>query len=104
NSVSNMIIRANPTTLAVDPDLAEKWEQVDPQNVVFHFRGDAKWHNIAPVNGRAFTSDDAKFTIDRVRTADPRYLHASYYSNVDALQTSDKATLRLTTKTPFAPQ
>src|SRR5262245_50942289 len=32
-------------------DLAESWEQPDETTFIFKLRGNAKWHNIAPVNG-----------------------------------------------------
>jgi len=54
-----------PGTFAIEPDLAERWEEPDDTTVVFHLRRGVRWHNKPPVNGRELTADDVKFTYDR---------------------------------------
>src|SRR5919108_1926410 len=54
-----------PGTFAVEPDLAERWEEPDDTTVIFYLRRGVRWHNKPPVNGREFTADDVKFTYDR---------------------------------------
>lgn len=54
----------NPWRLKVTGDLAESWEQPDAQTFVLKLRPNIKYQNVAPVNGRAFTSADAKYSFD----------------------------------------
>src|SRR5678816_4318869 len=54
-----------PGTFAVEPDLAERWEEPDDTTVVFYLRKGVKWQNKPPVNGRELTAEDVKFTYDR---------------------------------------
>jgi peptide/nickel transport system substrate-binding protein len=57
-----------PGTFAVEPDLAERWEEPDDTTVVFYLRRGVRWHNKPPVNGRELTAEDVKFTYDRFLT------------------------------------
>ena len=41
-----------PGTFIVEPDLAERWEELDDTTYVFPLRKGVKWHNKPPVNGR----------------------------------------------------
>ena len=41
-----------PGTFLVEPDLAERWEELDDTTYVFHLRQGVKWQNKPPVNGR----------------------------------------------------
>src|SRR5262249_50838761 len=41
-----------PGPFSVEPDLAERWEELDATTYVFHLRKGVKWHNKPPVNGR----------------------------------------------------
>jgi peptide/nickel transport system substrate-binding protein len=45
----------------VQPDLAESWEQPDPETYIFHLRHDVRFHD-----GRALTAADVKFTFDSI--------------------------------------
>jgi ABC-type transport system substrate-binding protein len=57
---------ADPYKVAPEPDLAEKWEvNGDATQFTFHLRKGVKFHNVAPVNGREFTSDDVKASYER---------------------------------------
>jgi peptide/nickel transport system substrate-binding protein len=57
-----------PGTFIVEPDVAERWEELDDTTYVFHLRQGVKWHNKPPVNGRELIADDVKFTYDRFLT------------------------------------
>jgi ABC-type transport system substrate-binding protein len=50
---------------ALTNGLAESWELTDDRTFVFKVRQGAKWHNNAPMNGRAVTADDLAFTYHR---------------------------------------
>ncbi len=57
---------ADPYKIQVEPDLAESWEvNADATQFTFHLRKGVKFHNVAPVNGREFTSDDVKASFER---------------------------------------
>src|SRR5215467_11212615 len=47
-----------PGTFAVEPDLAERWEEPDDTTVVFYLRRGVRWQNKPPVNGRELTAED----------------------------------------------
>lgn len=92
----------DPNTYAVQPELAQKWEQVSPTELVFHLQSGVKWHNKPPVSGRELTAEDVVFSLNRVRTNDPLYANRSLYANFDKIEAVDKATVRVTTKGPDA--
>ena len=56
-------------SMKVQPDLAESYKASTDGTVwTFNLRKGVKFHNIAPVNGREFTSADVKCTYDRIMT------------------------------------
>jgi peptide/nickel transport system substrate-binding protein len=89
--------------LTIEPDLAEKWEQPDKNTLVFHLRKNAKWQNVAPVNGRALTSADIKANFDYIRTQQPDFVMAPLFSMIDKIDTPDDTTVSVHTKFPYAP-
>src|SRR6476620_8589230 len=55
-----------PAANKVVPDLAESWEFApDGMSIVFKLRPNLKFHDKAPVNGRAVTTDDILFSWQR---------------------------------------
>jgi peptide/nickel transport system substrate-binding protein len=92
----------DPHTYAPQPELAAKWEQTSPTEVIFHLQPGVKWQNKAPVNGRDLVADDIVFSLNRVRTNDPRFTQRSLLDNVDKIEAVDKATVKVTTKGPDA--
>jgi peptide/nickel transport system substrate-binding protein len=54
----------NPWRLKVQGDLADSWEQPDAQTITIKLKPNVKFQNVAPTNGRAFTSADAKYALD----------------------------------------
>jgi ABC-type transport system substrate-binding protein len=57
-----------PGTFIIEPDLAERWEELDDTTYVFHLHQGVKWHNKPPVNGRELVADDVKSSFDRFMT------------------------------------
>lgn len=88
--------------LVLEPDLAERWEQPDDKTYVFHLRPGVKFHNIAPVNGREVTSEDVKFTFQRL-ISEPASTQKSLFSQIAQIDTPDKNTVKFTLKEQFAP-
>jgi peptide/nickel transport system substrate-binding protein len=89
-----------PGRFIVEPDLAERWEELDDTTYVFHLRQGVKWHNKPPVNGRELVADDVKFTYDRFLTEKAngnRYL----LDSVDRIEVMDRYTVKFVLKEPF---
>lgn len=98
------LVRYNPRTYAVEPELAQKWETPSPTELVFTLHPDVRWHNKPPANGRLLTVDDIVYSFNRVRTNDPRFIYKSALAGVDRLEAVDKQRIRLTLKEPNAYQ
>src|SRR3954471_9316 len=70
--VYNTLLQVKPGVLQasdrdVSGDLAESWEwSPDRLTLTLKMRQGVKWHNKAPVNGRAFDTQDVLFSWDRV--------------------------------------
>ena len=89
-----------PGSFIVEPDLAERWEELDDRTVVFYLRKGARWQNRPPVNGRELIAEDVTFTYDRFLTekANPlKYL----LDPVDRVEVVDRYTIRFRLKEPF---
>lgn len=71
----------NPMTSFYVPDvfmggqLAESWEIIDLQTVIYYLREGIHWQDKDPMNGREFTADDVMFTVGRSAT----HLQNSWY-------------------------
>ena len=89
-----------PGTFAIQPDLAERWDEPDDTTVVFHLRRGVKWHNKPPVNGRELTAEDVKFTYDRFLTEKGNPLRFML-DPVDRVEVVDRYTVRFRLKEPF---
>jgi peptide/nickel transport system substrate-binding protein len=90
----------HPGRFTVEPDLAERWEELDDTTYIFHLRKGVKWHNKPPVNGRELVADDVKFTYDRFLTEKGngnRYL----LDDVDRIEVVDRYTVKFLLKEPF---
>jgi peptide/nickel transport system substrate-binding protein len=87
-------------TYEVQPELAQRWEQVSPTEVIFHLQPGVKWQNKPLVDGRELTADDVVFSLNRMRSKDPRFQNRSLFDNFDTIEAVDKATVRLTAKGP----
>jgi peptide/nickel transport system substrate-binding protein len=88
------------TDRTVEGALAAKWEQPDSQTVVFHLRPEAKFHDKPPVNGRAVTAADVKFTFERM-FASP-FAYANFYNGATSIDAPDPQTVVMKLKAPDA--
>src|SRR3954447_12738477 len=79
------------------PSLAESWEVApDGKTVSFKLRQGVKFHD-----GKPFTSEDVKFSIETLKSAHPRGINT--YREVSAIETPDPQTviLRLSNPAPY---
>jgi peptide/nickel transport system substrate-binding protein len=93
---------AVPAVLVQAPGLAESLEQVDDLTYVYHLRKGVKFQNVAPVNGREFTADDAVFSLKRMSTQQPTYPRRSWLAKAASIEAVDRYTVRIRTSEPVA--
>src|SRR5215813_14082579 len=89
-----------PGTFIVEPDLAERWAELDDTTYVFYLRQGVKWHNKPPLNGRELVAEDVKFTYDRFlrESGNPnRYI----LDSVDWIEVVDRYTVKFSLKEPY---
>jgi peptide/nickel transport system substrate-binding protein len=89
------LTRINATG-AIQPQLARSWT-ISPDGLTYSFalRTDAKFHN-----GKPFTAETAKFTLDRARGASSTNPQKQFYTVITGIETPDPATLVLTLAKP----
>jgi peptide/nickel transport system substrate-binding protein len=88
-------------------DIAESWEtSPDGLTVTLKLRQGVKWHNKAPVNGRAFDMDDALFTWSRYVAKSTGAQTVANERNPDApilsFEASDPSTITLKLTEPLS--
>ncbi len=81
------------------PEVASKVENPDPLTYVFTLRGDVKFHNIPPVNGRLLNADDVVYSFNRYREISPNKANLSMVDTVTA--STDKTQVTFKLKQPF---
>lgn len=94
------LIHRNPRTYELEPELAQKWEQPSPTEYIFTLQPGVKFHNKPPATGRALTTDDVVFSLNRVRTNDPRFQNRRLLDPVDKIEAVDRSRVKVTTKQP----
>jgi peptide/nickel transport system substrate-binding protein len=80
-------------------DLAASWDQPDDVTYVFKLRPNAKWHNIAPLNGRQVTAEDIKYSYERQIALN---FNAGRLPKLAKIEVVDPTTLKLTSAQPDA--
>lgn len=83
--------------LQIVPCLATSWEQPDSRTYIFRLRKGVKFHN-----GREMTSEDVKFTFDRILDPNTGAYGRSTFKNVDRVEALDKYTVKITLKNTMA--
>ncbi len=100
-TASNGILGQEPITAKPRGDLARDWENPEPTVFIFNLHENIRFHDKAPVNGRAFTAEDATYSLDRMSSrleeeADSvTYPRASSLTPVVAFEAPDLLTLRV---------
>lgn len=87
----------------IENDLVQSHEQPDNLSLVLKFPAGVKWQNVAPTNGREFTSEDVKLNFERMATNQPSFGLAPFLNMIKSVETPDKQTARLTFSFPYAP-
>jgi peptide/nickel transport system substrate-binding protein len=82
--------------LKITPILAESWRTLDPTTWELKLRRGVKFHN-----GDDFTSDDVKWTMDRMR--DPKGQRAYMVAQFESVEAPDPYTVIIKTKAPYGP-
>jgi len=101
------LLRTNKDMDGVELDLAESWKQVDAVTYVFKLRQGVRFHDLPPVNGRELTSEDVKYSIERISGLHglaSDFKHQYYFENqIESIQAPDKYTVIIKTKGTYAP-
>jgi peptide/nickel transport system substrate-binding protein len=92
----------NLRTFVAEAELAQKWEQPSQNEYIFTLQPNVKWQNKPPANGRPLTVEDVVFSLERVRTNDPRFISRSLLNSVDKIEAVDSSRVRITTRSPDA--
>src|SRR5712692_2519557 len=89
-----------PGAFIIEPDVAERWDELDDTTYVFYLRQGVKWHNKPPVNGRELVAEDVKFTYDRFLT-EPGNANRYLLDSVDHIEVVDRYTVKFLLKEPY---
>jgi len=82
--------------------LAERWEVVNPDTIIWHLRRGVRFHNKPPVNGREFTADDYIFSRKRCLFLETSW-HYMTYTDEQRKSWSAKALDKYTVEEHFGP-
>jgi peptide/nickel transport system substrate-binding protein len=105
-NTNNALLQFSPDLSKIEGDLALTMpEQPDPLSYVFKIPAGVKFHDVDPVNGREFTAEDVKYSIERQMTDKAGvFQHAYFFLNhVTKIEAVDKTTVKFTLNKPFAP-
>lgn len=93
----------DPNALEPQGYLAEEWEQPDDVTFTVKLRPDAVFQDAAPVNGRAVTAEDVKFSFERIKTDAPEFQRRTFFAAVQSIDVIDEHTVRFNMEEAFAP-
>lgn len=77
-------------------DLATSWDQTDEKTWTFHLVGNATFQN-----GEKFSSEDVKYTFDRILDPATASAYAGLYEPVESVEAVDPTTVVFHLKSPF---
>ena len=86
------------------PDLAAGMpEQPDELTYIFRLNPEARWHDVAPLDGRAVTAEDVAGSIERQRAGSAAgFPRGDRWDSVASVEAEDDHTLVVRTESPFA--
>ena len=88
----------DPDHPQIVPDLAQKWEQPDPQTITFTLTPNVKFQNVAPLNGRLLTADDIKYAYGKYAAGG---VNQGLVADVDSVTVVDPNTVTFKLKSAF---
>ncbi|EEX47894.1 ABC transporter substrate-binding protein [Jonquetella anthropi] len=91
----NLLTITNDNKLV--PQLATKWEQIDPKTFKFYLRQGVKFHN-----GEPFTANDVVYTVNRAKS-DVGAAMKQYTDPIDSVEKIDDYTVVFHLKYPYTP-
>ena len=99
------------TDLVLAPVLAQRWETPDGQTFTFHLQPGVKFADLPPVNGRALSAEDVKWSFEYLSRSGqfkndkalPPAGAASDFAGLDSVETPDSATVVAHFSAPYAP-
>ena len=96
--------------LSIEPALADTWETPDAQTYTFHLRPGTQFANLAPVNGRALSAADVKWSWEyESRSGEfadkklPAAANAKMFTGLGGIQTPDAQTVVARFDQPYTP-
>ena len=95
-NVYSGLVRAG-TDILPKPDLATRWEFKTPTRLEFTLRQGVKFHN-----GREVTSEDVKFSLERILDPKVPAAYASTIATIESIETPSKYLVVLNLKRPDA--
>lgn len=99
DQVFDRLLRLDPETSQPGPSLAESYEvSEDGLTYTFRLRSGVKFSN-----GRELTSDDVKWSFERITNPDVPAVAKGYFVALDSIETPDASTVVLKYTEPFAP-
>ena len=106
----NRLVRFDSVSAGtLESDLADLPEQPDEQLYIFTLRPEARFWDRSPTNGRAVTTEDIRFNIERQQDAlnangdpDTAFYRQSDYARTDSIAVQSESTIALTTVGPEA--
>ena len=96
--VTESLLRRNPDTLELEPELAESWEETpDHLTYVFRLRRDVRWHDGSP-----FTAEDVRFSFEKILdpSVDAAHLR-NYYQDIERVEVVDSWTVLFRYRRPY---
>ena len=93
----NRLLKYDPAGRIVN-DLAAGWTQPTPTTYVVTLRRGVRFHNKPPVNGRELTSEDVKFTFERLAKSPEAWL----FPTLKRVATPDRYTVGFELSAPFS--
>ena len=106
NNTNNGLLQFTPDLSKIVGDMALAMpEQPDPLSYTFKIPPGIKFHDVDPVNGREFTAQDVKYSIERQMTDKAGvFQHAYFFLNkIAKIEAVDATTVKFTLNKPFAP-
>lgn len=97
NLVHDGLVRLD-RTLKPRPGLAESWDKPDPKTLLFHLRGDVRFHD-----GTPFTAEDVVYTFETLLDESLNAPLRALYTPIQRVEALDALTVKMMLREPYAP-